>query len=334
MDLSKDLWKQLTQLPYLSLYVDVVNSALQMDVFSKLTKKTTAEELAAAQGWHEGNTRYFLDALYSIGYIEKDGSLYVNTPDAQKYLTAGSPDEIRGFLLFYGMNDQFKSMDIIKSVQDGPIAQEQKQQSLAFEQYAGMLRQAQGGYRRGEILNIVRALPENGKIHKILDLGCATGLLGLAVTGDQEDRTGVLYDMPPMKALIQESIQMAGLEKRAEAMTGNFMSDDIGSGYDLILAVGVLGFAKADMDGLMKKLYQSLNPGGVLISFSEGIHRDFSGPWDMILGWLPYYMQGMDMGILENEVSDSALRCGFASAEKHSGLYSSGSMELDIIRKA
>ena len=334
MALSKDLWQQLTRLPYLSLYVNVVNSALQLDLFSHLTEKITAEALADSQGWNKDNTKYLCDALYSLGYIEKEGRFYVNTPEANRLLASDSPEELRGFLLFYGMNDQFKDMDIIKAVKQGPVMQEQKQQSLSFEQYAKTLRQAQGGYRREEILKIVRELPENKRIHKILDLGCATGLLGLAVIGDQENRTGVLYDRPPMQSLIQESIQMADLETRAQVMTGDFMSDDIGSGYDLILAVGVLGFAKSDMDGLMKKLYKALNHGGILISFSEGIQRDFSGPWEMVLGWLPYYMQGMDMGILENEVSESALRCGFTSAEKHSGLYSSGTMDLDIIRKA
>lgn len=27
---------------------------------------------------------------------------------------------------------------------------------------------------------------------------------------------------------------------------------------------------------------------------SEGIAPDYTGPWDMTLGYLPYYMQGMD----------------------------------------
>lgn len=31
----------------------------------------------------------------------------------------------------------------------------------------------------------------------------------------------------------------------------------------------------------------------------------------MTLGYLPYYMQGMDMGVLKNEVSDAAAQMGF-----------------------
>ena len=46
----------------------------------------------------------------------------------------------------------------------------------------------------------------------------------------------------------------------------------------------------------MKKLYKAMNPGGVLLCYSEGIERDGSGPWDMMLGWLPYNMQGYNLG--------------------------------------
>lgn len=33
---------------------------------------------------------------------------------------------------------------------------------------------------------------------------------------------------------------------------------------------------------------------------SEGIAPDYTGPWGMTLGYLPYCMQGRDMGVLKN----------------------------------
>lgn len=37
------IWKQLTCLPFLSLYEKVMYSAMQLDVFSSLEEKTTAK---------------------------------------------------------------------------------------------------------------------------------------------------------------------------------------------------------------------------------------------------------------------------------------------------
>lgn len=65
---------------------------------------------------------------------------------------------------------------------------------------------------------------------------------------------------------------------------------------------------------------------------SEGIAPDHTGPWDMTLGYLPYYMQGMDMGVLKNEVSDAAAQMGFR-CEKRTELLCSGWQDIDILRK-
>ena len=52
------VWEQLVQLPYLNLYSKLVNAALELDIFSHLTKTETAE-LAAEMNWDEANIGYF-----------------------------------------------------------------------------------------------------------------------------------------------------------------------------------------------------------------------------------------------------------------------------------
>ena len=61
-------------------------------------------------------------------------------------------------------------------------------------------------------------------------------------------------------------------------------------------------FAKGDMASLMKKFFDALNPGGVLLVVSEGIAEDLSGPWDMMTGYLPYFLNGMDLAVRAGEV--------------------------------
>lgn len=328
------VWEQLTKLPYLSLYTKLINGAMQMDVFSHLTEKTTAKELAKKTGWNEANTEYMLCALSSIGFVKKDGESFKNSDDANRYLVKGKPDYLGGFLLYYGLNEGTMPMDLQKLVSEGPqpMQQQAMDSQLDFEQYGAMLRQAQEGYRQQEMLNIVRSLPENDKIKNILDVGCATGLLGLAVIGDSEDRKGVLLDQIPAN-LIQDSVNNAKLTDRVKVVSGNFLTDDIGSGYDMIMAIGVMLFAKGDMESLLKKFYDALNPGGVLIAVSEGIEADITGPWDMVMGYLPYYLQGMDMGVKKNEVVNAARNVGFTGFEKRTELLCSGTQDIDIIRK-
>lgn len=329
---QNSVWNQLTTLPFLGLYTNLLNTSMELDVFSPLSTPMTAEALAEARGWDKANTRYMLSALVSVGFLKKEGETYQNTPDADRYLVKGKPEYLGGFLLFYGMNEGGVPMDMKKLVAEGPQQPQQMEQALDFEQYGKALREAQLGYRQQEMLGIVRTLPENKTIRCVLDVGCATGLLGLAVIGDEAGRTGVLFDqLPP--ALIQASVEETGLGARVEVKNGNFLTDDLGSGYDLILGIGIMLFAKGQMAPLLKKFYDALNPGGVLLLVGEGIEPDQTGPWDMVMGYLPYYLQGMDMGVVRDEIVDAAKTVGFTQFEKRTELLCSGTQDIDILRK-
>ena len=71
--------------------------------------------------------------------------------------------------------------DIKRLVEEGPGGDSQPEGQLAFEQYVQNMRDSQLGFRQTEIQKMVKELPEYPEIRKILDLGCATGLLGLGV---------------------------------------------------------------------------------------------------------------------------------------------------------
>ena len=328
------IWKQLPCLPFLSLYEKVMYSAMQLDVFSSLEEKITAKELAGKKGWNEANTEDLLSALTALGFLKKEGETYENLPETGRYLVKGSPEYLGDFLVFYGMGEGSVPMDVVKAVTEGPQPMEQSamEGQLDFEQYGKALRGAQTGYRQKELLEIVRSLPENESILRILDAGCATGLLGLTVIGDNPVRTGVLFDRLPA-GLIEESVELCGLRGRAQAVSGDFLTDDIGSGYDLILASGIMLFAKGRMEELLKKFYDALNPGGVVLVIGEGIAKDHTGPWDMVLGYLPYYFQGMDMGVIRGEVEEAARRAGFSGYERRSELLCSGNQDIEILRR-
>lgn len=328
------VFEQLARVSYLPLYAKVVTASLQLDVYSHLTDRTTAKALAGTQGWHEANTAYLLEYLTALGFVEKDGDAFCNSEEADRYLVKGKPEYLGGFIQYYIMNEGSMPFDVVKLVTEGPqpMQQQTNEQALDFAAMGAMMRQAQEGYRQQELLKIVRSLPENEKLQSVLDLGCGTGLLGMSVVGDVPGRTGTFIDLMPQN-IMSESAEQMGVSDKVKVISGNFLTDDIGGDYDLILAVSIVLFAKGGMDAFMKKCYDALNPGGVMLVISEAIAADHTSPWDMVLGYLPYYMQGMDMGVLENEVSDAAKDAGFVNCEKRTELLCSGLQEIDILRK-
>lgn len=118
-----------------------------------------------------------------------------------------------------------------------------------------------------------------------LEIGCGGGvLLNMALEIIKHARA--IDHSADMVQIAKEKNQKAVSEGRVEIVQGNaeslpwddnslegdYLQDSIGEGYDLILASSTLSFAGHDMDSLMKKIYNALNPGGVFINVLKPTH--------------------------------------------------------------
>ena len=283
-----NIYEQLTALPYLTAYQQLIQGAIELDVFSNLEKPITTKELSKKMNWNEGNTFNLLKGLYSLGYLERKGDTFCNMPETSKYLVKGKPAYMGSMVAFFCNNQGMSLGNVAQQVKEGPKPQEQTQQSMDFASYGDAMRDAQSGIRQYELLEILRFLPEYKSIHKILDLGCGAGCLGIAVIQDVSNRKGVLFDRPDMQPLIEESVALSDMQDSVSVKTGDFINDDIGSGYDLIICSSIMLFAIAGGANFFAKLKKALNPGGVVVCLNEGIEPDYSGPWDMILGYMAF----------------------------------------------
>lgn len=70
----------------------LLSTALSLKVFDALDSKKfrDAAQTAKTLGTHSENTRYFLDALTTLGVLEKRNGSYRNLPLAEKFLRSDS----------------------------------------------------------------------------------------------------------------------------------------------------------------------------------------------------------------------------------------------------
>jgi predicted O-methyltransferase YrrM len=66
--------------------------------------------------------------------------------------------------------------------------------------------------------------------------------------------------------LARSDIQAAGLQDRIQLQRADFLVEEIGSGYDLVLLSSVLSVCSQEQNRqLLEKVHRSLNPGGQLL---------------------------------------------------------------------
>ena len=313
----------------------IMMTGLELKVFNHLSEPVSAETVASAIYSNPENTVYFLNSLTAGGFVLKKNALYWNTPQTQAFLVEGRPTYLGGFFKAQSRWMEKAMEDMAGLIKKG--APPHSGESIGAEKVWAEMAALTANYQRAgmgqQIARLVSNLPEFISFKKMLDLGSGAGLIGIAITAEHPNMLGIIYDRSEVLEVAKGYIKEYEMEERVKIMAGDYHSDSIGAGYDLIWSSATLNFAKHDIDHVLKKIYDALNPGGVFMNFNDGLTHERTKPETMVLPWLPTAVMGNDFGLDQGFIADSMLRVGFKSVRSRTLDTPIGQMDLDIGRK-
>jgi len=309
-------------------------TGIELNVFNYLSEPMSADAVAKTLGTHPGNTRVFLDSLAAIDLLQKKDGQYRNSPITQAFLVETSPTFLGRLFTFMKPDDQFLQ-NLPKLVKEGPPPPPETPPFSEEALAKGVVLMAdieRAGYVQ-EAVEIVLKLPEFPSFRKMLDLGGGPGLIGMAIVDAHPKMKGVIFDLPLVVKETKKFITEYEMEERMDVLSGDFNRDSIGGGYDLVLASGVLQFA-VDIDSVVNKVYDALNPRGVFVSlYPFGHTHERTKPESIVLSLLSMALMGQEVGVDQGYIAESMLRVGFTSVRSRTLDTFMGPMDLDIARK-
>lgn len=256
-------------------------SAFELGVFSYLADgPRDAKAVGAELGLHSRSLHDFLDALVSLGMLERKADQYANTPDADLFLDRAKPSYIGGLLevantrlyhLWGSLTDALRSGEPQNEIAQG-----------ADDVFAGIyadpeaLRQflhAMTGVSMGAAQSMAEKFPWE-RYHTVIDIGCAEGCVPVQLALRHAHLTGGGLDLPPVGPIFADYVAAAGLTDRLQFFPGDFWSEDLPSAD-----VHVMGHILHDWDldqrlTLVRKAYEALPKGGALIVYDAIIDDD------------------------------------------------------------
>lgn len=236
---------------------EVVSVAVQSDLFAALAEPKSAVELAREKHWETYATECLLDVLFFAGLVQNIDGFYSATAAAATYL---HPDSL------WRLNHLFENQE-----RPGSLAWQLRQCLAADFQSRGRhepdwnaerLRQIGVMGLNGSLQATVASVDLAG-ISSLLDLGGGHGFYSIALAQKYPELRVTLFDLPPATSLARELVDRFGLADRVTCVAGNFLTDDIGTGYDAVLCANILHGDKRDT--VLPKVFAALRPGGRLI---------------------------------------------------------------------
>lgn len=238
----------------------ILLTAVELDVFTDIgNARKSAAEVAEEAGTDARATEVLLNALVAMGYLKKKAGRFSNTAVSRRHLVKGSEDYLGGPL---GHSNYLWMTwsQLTKVVRSGKPA-EVEAPDYATESF--IMAMAAGAR---ETAPVVADVLDFAGVRRLLDLGGGPGTFAIEFAGRNPGLEAVVFDRPDVVPIARRVIAAAGMSERVRTAAGNFLHDDIGSGYDLVFVSSIIHSYGAEQNRLiLRKAHDALNPGGQVV---------------------------------------------------------------------
>jgi len=253
----------------------VLLSAVELGVFTELAQgPLDAERLCARLGLHPRSARDFFDTLVAVGMLERDGSVYHNTPETGLFLDRAKASYIGGYLEMHNTRMYPFWGSLSEGLRTGQPQNEAQSGGDFFEvlyRNPARLREflrAMTAFSAGTALAIAQRFRWKD-YQTFVDLGTAEGGLPVQVALTHPHLRGGGFDLPSVASIFQEYVASFHLEDRLTFYPGDFFTDPLPEAQVYSMGHILHDWSLDEKKHLLSKVYAALPAGGALIVFDS-----------------------------------------------------------------
>lgn len=253
-------------------------AAIELGLFTVISEGATRlPDIQKALGLNALNTERIVVACAALDLLEKEDEDYRNAPDVERFLVKGKLTYVGPWLLFNGYDfERWKDLaSVLKS--DEPPKVLGLYESLTDEMFR-IYHEATYSVGLGAGMLFARDV-DMSEHSLLLDLGGGSGAYCIAALQRYPNLRAIVLDFEPVCRIADEFIAQWGLQDKISTQPGDFTSDPLPPGADMmIMASNLPQYNEAVLTGVLKKAYDALEPGGAFHLVGETLTDDKTGP--------------------------------------------------------
>jgi len=254
----------------------ILMTGVALDLFTQIARGIdSAEALAAKNRLDVRALTRLLDAIVTFGFLKKEDQRYALTPDGA-WLSTAHPETTVPMILH--MNELWDTWShLTTAVRQGknpdhiPVSEKDELALNAFINAMHVI-------GRDLSLEITEDL-DLSLYHKLLDIGGASGTYTIAFLEKNPDMTSVIFDLKPVLPMAEKRLAAHGILNRVELVGGNFYTDPLPRGCDLVLLSAIIHQNSPTQNiDLFHKISDAIEPGGTLMIRDHIMEQDRTIP--------------------------------------------------------
>lgn len=259
-------------------------AAVDLDLFSRLSGQgTTVQELSQQLSLHPRPAEMLLSACAALGLLEKREGRYSNSPLSEEFLVRGKPRYFGGFINMQDKRLYLAANRLVEALRTN--------RAQTWGDHAGLFEAISANPEEQrtftEAMHCIstqsgRAVAEAfdfAPYRQLLDVGGGSGAYCIEAVRRHPHLRAVVFDIPPALQVAQEKIARAGLSDRIATCVGDFFTEELPAGSDVLLLSMIMHDWTPEKNTLiLRKCFDVLPPGGALIISELMMDDDKVGP--------------------------------------------------------
>lgn len=249
-------------------------SAIELEVFTELAKHPEGfDAIRARLELHERGAKDFLDALVSLGMLEREEEVYRNTQEADFFLDKAKPSYIGGMLEMANHRLYGFWGGLTEALRTGlPQNETRHGQDPFFETlYADPARlkeflAAMTGVSHGANMQIAKAFSWE-QYSTFADVGTAQGDLVVQIAEANDHLHGIGFDLPVVEPIFEDYAARSSASARISFKGGDFFTDPLPPAEVILMGHILHDWGLDDKRMLVGKAYEALPEGGALVVY-------------------------------------------------------------------
>ncbi|MFH0736329.1 MAG: methyltransferase [bacterium] len=241
----------------------VLLTAVELGIFTVLNKKrlTSLEISEIIQTDPRGMDR-LLNALTALGFLLKRNDKFMNFPGISEFLVKGESGYMGNLHHTNSLWDRWSSLT--EAVKNGGSVNKKSINSRGKEWLEDFI--AAMHYRGTGQAKILSMMIDLSNVKKMLDVGGGSGAYSMRFMEKNKDIDAVLFDLPNVIPIAKKYVENNGKSEKFTFVTGDYLVDDFGTGYDLIFLSAIVHINSFEENRLLiKKCVEALNPKGQIV---------------------------------------------------------------------
>jgi predicted O-methyltransferase YrrM len=217
-----------------------------------------------------------MNALVSLGMLEKRGGVFRNSEEAARWFVKSSPDDHR-MSVMHIVNLWQRWSALTACVRAGTAVEPAEAGGRSADSTEAFIA-AMHANASGRAPAVVRAVGASG-VRRMLDIGGGSGAYSIAFAQANPELRADILDLPEVVPIARRHIEAAGVSDRVAALEGDLSAGLPAGGYDLVFISAICHMlAPEENRELLERSFAALAPGGRAVVQDFLLDPDRTGP--------------------------------------------------------